>query len=204
MKKIMLVLVALILCVPMSAYSKKGGNPSDTLQQQIDELRLQIEEIQLIPGPPGPQGEQGIQGEQGPPGAIDVYDANGQYLGILVNTDNGVNTTFYIPSVYSTLTLNNLEGSVGAIGFTVNLLFENDDCTGQPYVPIQMQLMIFVNGSKFYKASATPPVVNFGYNSYRSTGGDCSVYTDTTTSIAAEEVTLPFTLPVALPLGFEN
>jgi hypothetical protein len=58
--------------------------------------------IQLTPGPPGAPGPAGQQGPPGSPSAIKVYDADGQYLGILVNVDLG-QTTIYIPSAKKVL-----------------------------------------------------------------------------------------------------
>ncbi len=42
----------------------------------------------------GPQGPQGAQGPTGPPGAFNVYDANGNYLGITADFSG----TVYVPS----------------------------------------------------------------------------------------------------------
>jgi hypothetical protein len=51
--------------------SKHGGvpgKPFQNLQNQIDELKAQLDAIQQIPGPPGPPGETGSPGPPGEPG----------------------------------------------------------------------------------------------------------------------------------------
>jgi len=44
------------------------------------------------PGEQGPPGEEGPQGPEGPPGqgCMKIYDANGQFLGILLDTEPGL------------------------------------------------------------------------------------------------------------------
>lgn len=62
--------------------------------------------------------------------------------------------------------------------------------------------MLEINSS-FYAASGTPPL-SIQYNSNRVQNAEsCALGTDTVTLLAVEEVTLPFTIPVALPLRLE-
>lgn len=86
MKFIWSLLLVLCLTVPclagevsLTLDGKVPGTPFKVLQDQIDQLKLQLQNIQLTPGPPGPTGatgvgiqgiagEQGIQGIQGIPG----------------------------------------------------------------------------------------------------------------------------------------
>ena len=92
----------------LTSDGKVPGKPFEYLQQQIVELRNQIANIQLIPGPQGPQGPQGDQGPPGPKGEIGspgpegpqgdqgpagegilkVYDANGVLMGSLYGMDH--------------------------------------------------------------------------------------------------------------------
>jgi hypothetical protein len=72
MKKIVLALMVLVLCISVNAFAA-NGTPFQELQRQIDQLKTQLQNIQLTPGPPGPAGPAGE-------GAIKVYDASGQYL----------------------------------------------------------------------------------------------------------------------------
>src|SRR4030042_127030 len=75
-KKIVLALIALVLWVP-AAYAadvtltpdgKVPGTPFQALQQQIDQLKTQLQNIQLTPGPQGPAGPAGPAGPKGDKG----------------------------------------------------------------------------------------------------------------------------------------
>jgi hypothetical protein len=70
-KKIVFTLVAFIMCFPLISYAadvsltsdgKVPSQPFQNLQQQIDQLNLQLQNIQLIPGPQGPMGPAGPAG----------------------------------------------------------------------------------------------------------------------------------------------
>lgn len=199
----------------------KGGLPAEQAARKAADanLQMQIDNIQLIPGPQGPmgpagsqgpQGEQGLtgpKGEQGPPGpagAIDVYDANGQYLGQLLRPGSPSESYIYIyvPSLQSTIVLNDDD----MLYVSGELEFESYDCTGQAYTHLENHMIIFKNynnDSKAYKALGTPKINVLAYHSFRS-GGQCYTVTQNKTNvIAVQEVTLPFTLPVALPLRLE-
>jgi len=72
MKKLLAVLAMLLL--PVIAFAadvtltndgKVPGGPFVLLQQQINDLKIQLDNIQLIPGPQGPVGATGVQGIQG-------------------------------------------------------------------------------------------------------------------------------------------
>jgi len=154
----------------------------------------------------GPQGEQGIQGEQGPQGpagAIDVYDADGQYLGKYLGDvyTYYYYTLIYLPSLQRSITINN-NGELDSYTHAT-LFYESSDCTGQPYAYIRNQLRVIEINSSFYVASGTPPL-SIQHNSNRvNNAASCALHTDTATLLAVEEVTLPFTIPVALPLRLE-
>jgi len=86
MKKKGLVLVVLIPCIPIFAFAadvsltpdgKNLGKPFEYLQQQIDQLKNDLKNIQLIPGPQGPAGPAGPAGPQGPTGPVGPTGATG-------------------------------------------------------------------------------------------------------------------------------
>ncbi len=54
--------VAVAVGMPVAAYAA-------SLQSQIDNLQVQIDAIEPLPGPQGPQGPQGPEGPEGPAGA---------------------------------------------------------------------------------------------------------------------------------------
>ena len=77
MKKTLVVLIALVLCIPvitiaadvsLTSDGKVPGSPFQNLQSQIDQLKIQLQNIQLTPGPQGPQGLVGPAGPAGPAG----------------------------------------------------------------------------------------------------------------------------------------
>jgi hypothetical protein len=63
MKKTVLFLIALVLCIPVIAFAA-NGQPFQDLQSQIDQLKIQLQNIQLTPGPQGPAGPAGPAGYQ--------------------------------------------------------------------------------------------------------------------------------------------
>jgi hypothetical protein len=110
-KKIVLTLLALVLCAPLIASAKDKddddkvppGGPFQALQQQINQLKHQLQNIQLIPGPQGPAGPKGSQGLKGDTGATGATGAIGpagpagtagpahSYAGVAVVARNGGN-----------------------------------------------------------------------------------------------------------------
>jgi hypothetical protein len=83
MKKTVLIIIVLVLCIPVIALAQQtGGLPA--LRADLDavktDLQNQINNIQLKPGPPGPQGlpgPAGLQGPAGPAGPIGPTGAAG-------------------------------------------------------------------------------------------------------------------------------
>jgi hypothetical protein len=67
MKKAVLVLMVLVLCIPVVAFGAEG-QPFQQLQQQIDQLKIQLQNIRLTPGPAGPAGPPGPPGQKGDKG----------------------------------------------------------------------------------------------------------------------------------------
>ena len=67
MIKTALVLIFIVLFVPVVAFGQQG-QPFKALQEQIDQLKIQLQNIQLTPGPPGPAGPTGATGATGPKG----------------------------------------------------------------------------------------------------------------------------------------
>lgn len=59
---------------------KVPGVPFQVLQQQVDQLRADLEAIELIPGPSGPEGPQGEDGPPGPVGPPGPSEAFATYL----------------------------------------------------------------------------------------------------------------------------
>jgi hypothetical protein len=65
------IMIALILCTALFTTVVAFGaerQPVKELQQQIDQLKIQLQNIQLTPGPQGPAGLTGATGPEGPKG----------------------------------------------------------------------------------------------------------------------------------------
>ena len=145
--------------------------------------------------------------------AIEVYDANDQFLGILVDGDivlggfpniyNPPLSKFMLLDPYTKAPLADL------------LYFESTDCTGTPYSertwPFS-ELNIFKNGTKYYVTEYTDPLTK-NISSQKLIAGDCQsicYYMDpscvaplSNTVLPVLEVTPDITFPVAFPLKFK-
>lgn len=91
-------------------------------------------------GPPGPQGEQGPQGPEGPAGpegpegppggGVEVYDANDNFLGILLG-DKGGQIEIFIPGFNLVTAISKKTGKISKLD-TV-FLYTSDNCSGTRY-----------------------------------------------------------------------
>jgi len=199
-----------------------NSSPFQALWNAIDKIREQISNIELIPGPQGEQGPigltgpQGIQGETGPKGdkgdtgehgpagssgtGLHLYDANGQDLGILL----GMPPSDLANNKYQTY----LPGAKISLRLTQNLEFEDGpstiyflttDCSGVPYsLNSPFYPYGFVrNGSHFFRSTnAQRGQISF-FSRYD--GGGCIVDNGSINSVEVEEISAPFTLPLAWP-----
>lgn len=163
-----------------------------------------------ITGPQGPKGDKGDKGDpgeigpQGPSGSsLHLYDANGQDLGILLDTDaiNLDRATTYLLNPGIFLTLSQSSQSIRVVNEDA-VWFTEDNCTGTPYarglgnpgatiVSRSGRAFKFINGdgrSDFSNAS-------------RLAGGLCSNNQGTFELLhPMVEVSLPFSIPLAWPL----
>jgi hypothetical protein len=199
-----------------------------------------IQGEQGIQGPKGDQGPQGIPGEkgdkgdigpQGPAGGINVYDANGQFVGI----DNG---GIYSPQLKRKLSVNLTystaggDPELGAIGsHPDNYLFAFNEyigdsglvyapgCSGEPIIAIgdnnriqydyARYLYTEYKTHKYYIALADAQIVSlssWSYWTYSNPWICVSVNAGNPGNIKgvpAVEVSLPFNVPLAMPLQFQ-
>jgi hypothetical protein len=166
-------------------------------------------------GPTGPTGATGLAGATGatgstgatgPAGSPSVYDANGQFLGLLVTTvNNSFPPVIYVPSSNVLVRLS-FNGGIQAI----YAVFTTGDCSGTAYVSSGYNLML----PTAYQYGSTFVTVTFGnrppyptYSGSLSNGdGQCQPYVielNQSGYVAASfnPVTLPFS-SAALPLAF--
>ena len=138
-----------------------------------------------------------------------VYDANDQFLGV------GQGSEIYIPSLRMWAPIN-LRDNPGDI-WSGMLYYLSADCTGQPYAEYEYLHRIFGFGDtqarKYYTAApeleGTLRIGSYSdcwANSTTDCTGDCVVQEgDVRLNVSkAVEVTLPFTLPIALPTKIVN
>jgi hypothetical protein len=163
-------------------------------------------------GPAGPQGEKGEPGPQGPAGAggasLRLEDGNGQDLGILLSVDDERYRTFGA----ETETVQNFTFSRDGTPIHVTggspLYYMEEDCSGKPFTVVTDTLMShrllrgdYDPARALYKYNLSQPPAPRTSVSERMSGGGCqNVSRDISRAIDIEEVTLPFTEPLAWPL----
>lgn len=210
MKKLpLIVAVAGILLVGGSlAYAQNApnGNPFQEIWNAIKDLREQVRNIQLIPGPRGPQGEQGPPGPRGE--SLRLVDGRGQDLGILVDAGvyNDPQTyTTYLPTLDVFLPLQSefrLRRAITLIGPRGSVFFEGQNCTGRVFHPnwqvssIGRQMIFYAAGRYFRYNDA--PAADFTANSYFVE--NCANVQESHRGYPLEEIAVPFTEPLTWPL----
>ncbi|MCK8603211.1 hypothetical protein [Desulfoferrobacter suflitae] len=137
-------------------------------------------------------------------GCIHVYDATGQYLGILVERGKMQDeAVVFIPGIGKFTTIKQTTGEIEA----TNLTFDSEGCVGVPYFAGGVDF-IRKCGGKYYLGGSMAR--NIPRVSTQLTSGEClqwsPVYDKLTEMFEASEIAesyIPFTLPVALPLHYE-
>jgi hypothetical protein len=138
-----------------------------------------------------------------------IYDANGQYVGILVPTLNYGN--IYIPSL-DLITGFTDQGDI--IEIPVSMYYEYQDCKGDIFSPIILRVQPpnrLLRDPCSNDLLVTSQMVHFDKVSYKPNQPDleypcdCTNYpysqsTDLMRLVPFDESSLPFTLPLAMPL----
>lgn len=166
-------------------------------------------------GPRGGTGAVGSQGPQGPMGnSIKVFDANNVEFGPLVSWDFDGHTTTFFYEPLNRLVEVRTEQNVAIIGRGVTLYYKTLDCSGDAYVELDTSEYsdrlnsVFRTGSpiKHYMLERGTPLESINHCSRRSTGtcglsggGGCP---DSLQLRKVNEIDLPFSDPVALPLRY--
>lgn len=171
-------------------------------------------------GAPGEQGPSGPQGEQGVPGApgatLHVFDANNQDLGFYMDSENSWDTvTVFSPErslILGFFFLGSEQtpkvGSPGRFYQGGVLYYEETDCQGAPYSgylgnPQYLKAQISTpEGMKYYKVSSVMPTLRVMRSYISGETGVCSSTgaTHQSNMYPVEEVSLPFSEPLAWPL----
>lgn len=145
-----------------------------------------------------------------------VYDANNQYLGLSNIVHPSIVPTIFIPSLDLEATIAQYGCKSGSFYRGNYLYFEGTDCTGKMYaqawpgMPSLGILNQYENGSEtiFYKSIGDAQYLNdIVKSSYHLMNGCQNSVPECSFGYETEQIpssSIPFTLPVALPLHFEN
>jgi len=166
-------------------------------------------------GRQGPQGEVGPAGPQGPAGPAGsvkveqgprVYDARGQFLGILPGDLEGFLSVF-IPGLSKFISFSSSTGDVDPFFPAAYVYFDGENCTGSSYVDTSLRYQVFRLDAK-YAVSKDAPSECIDIRSVSSpdwgAGRQCRSRSSACMPVLPyEEVRLPFSVPVAFPLSFE-
>lgn len=209
-----------MLLVAGSVSAAKGGDPFQVVWDAIHALEQQIADIQLIPGP---QGEQGLRGEPGEPGQdamiLHLKDGNGQDLGTLVDsellTEEGTTTDDRLYTTYlenegiflefllrTNRTVSLLGGRTMLNSNYGGIYFRNLNCTNDAFLTTQpVPNTLYKAGTRYFKASEESLTLGSWPRATASRYiNDCQNTGDASPLYILDEVSLPFTEPIAWPL----
>jgi hypothetical protein len=128
---------------------------------------------------------------------IKVFDANDQYLGNLNDvTDHDLDV--FIPSLIKKIWISPMTGDLRETYH----LFESNDCTGQAYIDYRAGMFSAWRNSGHYYTGVNTIPTQINAQSYREEGichDDFYEYY----VLPVQEITIPFTTPVALPMRLE-
>jgi|GEM_PF-2398049 len=137
-------------------------------------------------------------------GSIHVYDASGQYLGILLERGKMQDeVVIFIPGISKFTTIKQTTGEIES----TNLTFDSEGCVGSPYFAGGIDFIRKCGGKYYLGGTKTRNILRV---STQIAGGEClqwsPVYDKLSEMFEASEIPesfIPFTLPIALPLHYE-
>lgn len=138
---------------------------------------------------------------------VTAYDADGQFLGVLLGKDNVMGGSFnvYMPSVNKLINITVSTAYEHAKIGGEELYFESEDCSGVAYVEPWVSTEIIKNNEKYYTGEESDSIniaANSRLNDWSSVcetfGGTLNLFL-----VPAQEMTLPLSQPITLPLSFE-
>ena len=166
-------------------------------------------------GPQGPQGKIGPAGPQGPTGPQapqvkaeqipSVYDAGNQFLGILPSDFDGFLSVF-VPALAKFIFISPENGDVDPRYPWVRVYFQDANCLEGPHVDISTRYLVLKLGENSLAAGDVPAELKTMQSvSVPLDDGtrSCETRTSQILALPCKEVTLPFKMPVDLPLRFE-
>jgi hypothetical protein len=131
-----------------------------------------------------------------------VYDATGQFLGIMPGTMDGYLSAL-IPTLSKFIFISPKTGDVDPYYPTVYLYFDGINCSGNAYLDFNMGYEVIKLESKYILAedvAATPVNILSISGPDWGSGRPCYGVNSSYLVLPYKEVTLPFNMPVTLPL----
>ena len=144
---------------------------------------------------------------------IKVYDNNNQYLGILLDMEREEGMTIFIPSINASYTFTKVEiDNPDTCTPYRQLWFESNDCSGTPYTPGPFPVIVKYNCQTYdgYYLPDLSSSKQFMAESILTGDLEGNTYCNDITSQSSmlyygiKPIQLPFTIPIALPVRFEN
>lgn len=166
------------------------------------------------PGAQGPAGEKGEKGDagaagpQGPAGAsLHLYDADGKYLGILLNAGRSGSDRLYhtyMPDVnlFFEFSERRVQRTFDMLTDTNHVWFTESNCTGTPMSrsgdnPTYSSTIVMANGKTYRTTNEHLGIVPA---LSRIDGQDCVSFSPQLADVfKMEEITPPFTVPLSWP-----
>lgn len=142
--------------------------------------------------------------ESGGGASIQVYDAAGQYLGVLVGRGKMQDDVMiFIPALHKFTTVKQSTGQIESTSLT----FESPDCQGTAYLPGGVDTIYNCAGKYYVGGTRAHNILRTATQTYQ---GACVNWSPEYDKLAdmfqakdLAETEIPFTLPVALPLRYE-
>lgn len=128
---------------------------------------------------------------------IKVYDANDQFLGLLLDTNSAISidgVSIFVPSISYPVYID-VDGNTD----NSSLYYKSTDCTGQPYSVEWRHLIRPYAGEKVYIPTGAHREIFVGRRTNQS--GEC-LSTNEGPRYPVKEVSLPFPFPISLPLKY--
>lgn len=189
------------ICVCIDGKGNMKFSESGLCKPRSNLLCWNTDGLQGPQGEKGEPGDPGPEGPQGPASAVSVYDASGQYLGILMGLSDRIDLTIYREDLKRLIGIDQKSGEIKE----ANLYYESSNCTGQAYIDEHAYTIFkstMYDGTYWTASNTAPMQITIKSGTY---DGMCHSFPPGLwTTVPAEQVIPPFTVPVALPLDFVN
>lgn len=130
---------------------------------------------------------------------LTVHNAEGALLGILVGDSSSNTMDIYVPAIDRTLNINISTGDITGR----DIYFESYDCTSDAYVLSEASYRIIKNGEKYFTGKKVVPAIVPTNSALRSFNSSCELLNSSRYVVPVQEIELPFTMPVSLPLSLQ-